>query len=449
MHVRETELTLPVAPRNRNYLDSIRAALREQLHPSEIPVRLAVTRSDRRSSTMEFGVFHSSLLPLHSGPELLDFRPRAGETADRFNVALAVPTGIDANIGGHAGDAAPVARSLAGLCDHLITHPNVVNASDINEMTPNTLYVEGGVLDRLLMGTAGLRKVRANRILAVVGAHEEDFVTHATINAVSAARSTLGVDCRVLEMEEPFVMAAEHSDTGRAGGRIGNLEVLCAALERARDDYDAVAIASPIDLSMEKIWEYFSAGGGVINPWGGVEAMLSHVISTLYDVPSAHAPMLESQEVLNHDPGRVDPRMAAEAVSMTFLHCVLKGLHNSPAIVTEESELRRSSVISAEDVSCLVIPAGCLGLATIAALEQGIHVIAVKENENLMRNNLADLPWREGQYHEVENYWEAAGVLAAMKAGVKPETMRRPLAATEVEVQAADTYLNRRHSQTR
>ena len=94
----------------------------------------------------------------------------------------------------------------------------------------------------------------------------------------------------------------------------------------------------------------------------------------------------------------------------------------------------------------MVIPSGCLGLATIAALEQGIQVIAVKENENLMRNNLAGLPWREGQYHEVENYWEAAGILAAMKAGVKPETMRRPLPATEIEVQASDTSRRRQHA---
>lgn len=446
MHIREAELVFPAAPRNRNYLDSIRSALRQQLRPSEIPVRLAVTDSVRRPRRMEVAVLLGSLPSICPGHELLNFRPRAGETADQFNVVLAVPTGIDASIGGHAGDAAPVARALAGLCDHLITHPNVVNASDINEMTPNTLYVEGSVLDRVLMGTAGLRKVRANRILAVVGAHREDFVVHSTINAVSAARSTLGIACRVVTMDEPFVMAAERSETGRAVGRIHNLEALCAVLDRSRDDYDAVAIASPIDLPLEEIWEYFSACGDIGNPWGGVEAMLTHTTSALYDVPSAHAPMLESKEVLNHDPGLVDPRMAAEAISTTFLHCVLKGLHSSPAIVTEESELRLSSVISAEDISCLVIPSGCLGLATIAALEQGIQVIAVKENKNLMQNNLADLPWREGQYHEVENYWEAAGILAAMKAGVQPETMRRPLPATEIEVQEADTGQRHRHA---
>ncbi len=32
-------------------------------------------------------------------------------------------------------------------------------------------------------------------------------------------------------------------------------------------------------------------------------------------------------------------------------------------------------VLSANDVWCLVIPAGCVGLPTLAALEQGIAVI--------------------------------------------------------------------------
>ena len=80
---------------------------------------------------------------------------------------MLVPTGIGAAIGGHAGDATPVARLLASICDRLVTHPNVVNASDINELPENGLYVEGSVISRLLMGTAGLQPVRSNRVLGV------------------------------------------------------------------------------------------------------------------------------------------------------------------------------------------------------------------------------------------------------------------------------------------
>jgi hypothetical protein len=95
------------------------------------------------------------------------------------------------------------------------------------------------------------------------------------------------------------------------------------------------------------------------------------------------------------------------------------------------------SVLTASDISCLVIPDGCLGLPTLAALQQGIKVIAVRENRNLMRNDLSALPWAAGQFFSVENYWEAAGVMTAIKAGVSPESVRRPMAEITIEKRSA------------
>jgi hypothetical protein len=45
-----------------------------------------------------------------------------------------------------------------------------------------------------------------------------------------------------------------------------------------------------------------------------------------------------------------------------------------------------------------------------------------------MANDLTALPWRPGQLMVVENYWEAAGVLGALRAGIAPESVRRPFA---------------------
>ena len=92
-------------------------------------------------------------------------------------------------------------------------------------------------------------------------------------------------------------------------------------------------------------------------------------------------------------------------------------------------------VLSAADVSCLVIPDGCVGLPTLAALKQGIPVIAVKENRNRMRNDLTALPFAPGQLRFAANYLEAAGLMTAMRAGVDPETVTRPLPQTEVFMQ--------------
>ncbi len=160
--------------------------------------------------------------------------------------------------------------------------------------------------------------------------------------------------------------------------------------------------------------------------------MLTHTISSLLDVPTAHSPMFESRTVENLEAGIVEPRMSAEAVSLSFLQCILKGLQKSPRIIRDESLFARPDVFSVEDVSCLVIPDGCLGLPTIAALEQGIPVIAVRENRNLMRNDLSELPWQKGQVIQVGNYLEAVGVMNALKAGVTLESVRRPISATKV-----------------
>jgi len=171
----------------------------------------------------------------------------------------------------------------------------------------------------------------------------------------------------------------------------------------------------------------------MINPWGGVEAMLTHAVSMLFEVPAAHSPMLESQKVADFDLGLVEPRLAAEAVSLTFVQCMLKGLHRSPRIITDPDVMREEGLINVADISCLVIPDKCLGLPTLAALQQGIPVIAVRENSNLMNNNLNTLPWAPGQFYQVENYWEAAGVMSAIKSGISPASMRRPLTETKVE----------------
>ena len=166
-------------------------------------------------------------------------------------------------------------------------------------------------------------------------------------------------------------------------------------------------------------------------PWGGIEAMLTHAVSHCFNVPSAHAPMMESREILNEDPGRVDPRMAAEAISSSFFQCVLKGLRQSPRIITDPAAMALQGVLTARDIACLVQPEGCIGLPTLAALEQGITVIAVREGGGLIAGNLDQLPWCDDQLIVAENYWEAAGILSALRAGIAPASVRRPFSRLE------------------
>ena len=444
MYLTESELEISLAPAGVGLLEWLTRQLAERLTAGRVPLRLVVAETGEHAYRCEVTTLvddGGSRSPSRNGLQqtsIAEFRPRLSENTSQFNAVLLVPTGIGAAIGGHAGDATPVARLLASVCDTLVTHPNVVNASDINEMPANALYVEGSVVCRLLMGTAGLQPVRANRVLAVVDSHSNPLFTDLAVNAVNAAHASYGLLCPgVVALDPPLVMRSEYTDSARAAGRVDELERLFGVLDARRSEYDAVALSSVISVPFEYHADYFTSDGHMVNPWGGVEAMLTHAISTRYDVPSAHSPMLESQEVLDLDVGVVDPRMAAEAVSITFLQSVLKGLQRSPRILTGHEAMREPGVLTARDVSCLVLPQGCLGLPTLAALEQGIPVIEVEENANLMRNDLSSLPWRRGQFHRVANYWEAAGVMAALQAGVDPGSVRRPLAPVSVEKSSA------------
>lgn len=427
----EREVAVPVGTAGPTALAAVEQGVQEALGAGEVAIRMAVTSSSAREYRCEVGLVAG--LSATQVPSMFKFARRPLENTSAFNCVLLVPTGVGAEIGGHAGDATPVAALLAAACDTLITHPNVVNASDIIDIPANALYVEGSVIARLLMGVVGLQRARNNRMLVVLGHHDDELFVNAAINSVNAARASYGLAVpAIVRLGPQFEMESKYSHSGRAAGRIRGLDSLLSVLEERREDFDAVAISTQIGVPPGYHAEYFESNGEMVNPWGGVEAMLTHAISTIFDVPSAHAPMLETLEIANSDPGVVDPRMAAEAVSLALIQCVLKGLQRSPSIVTGDAALNHSSTVTAADVSCLVIPDGCLGIPVLAALEQGIKVIAVTENRNLMQNDLDRLPWQEGQFYRAANYWEAAGVMSALKAGVDPLSVRRPIISAPV-----------------
>lgn len=442
MHIYEKGIEIPRL--RQGYGGQARASLlsyfarhiQERLEPHETPIRFVITHTDPSTYHCELGVLShngasQARRPAHS---VFDFKKRDYEHVNAFNAVMLVPTGVGAEIGGHAGDAAPVARLLGAACDTLILHPNVVNASDINEMPENALYVEGSIISRLLMGSVALRRTRANRVMLVVDTPTDQFFQDSAINAASAARASFGLDCPlVVKMTETMPTLAFYAASGRAVGKIENFGHLCQLVEKYRDHYDAIALSTIIDVPAEVSITYWKDEEEMINPWGGIEAMLTHALSSLYDVPSAHSPMMASEAFEDFkDFGIVDPRKSAEMISNSYLHCVLKGLHRSPRIVPNAPIHGQAGLLSVADVSCLVIPDKCVGLPTLAALEQGIPVIAVRGNKNKMKNNLEDLPFKPHNLFFVDNYLEAAGVMTALRAGVALETTRRPLAHTTV-----------------
>jgi len=313
-----------------------------------------------------------------------------------FNVVLIMPTGIGCEIGGHAGDANPVAKLLGSVCDNLILHPNVVNASDINEMPENAWYVEGSILDRFLEGKIELQKVRSNKILIAANSP----VHSVTINAASAARMTIGADVEIAELPIPLEMIGGIVN-GRAVGNVSGWGTLVH--EISKYEFDALAIHTPIKVSEDVKLNYYQNGG--INPWGYVEAKASKLIALELNKPVAHAPFAPEERYDEI----VDPRLAAEMLSNSYLHSVLKGLHKAPRI---------GRGLSVRDIDCLVSPWLCVGRPHEACLKVKIPIIAVRENRTVLNDPMPE------EFILVENYLEAAGHLVAMREGISIESIR-------------------------
>jgi len=329
-----------------------------------------------------------------------------------MNVVLIIPTGIGCEIGGHAGDAQPVAKLIGACCENLITHPNVVNASDINEMPENTWYVEGSCLDSFLKGEFYLKKVYQNKILVAV--NKADWQS---INAVNAARASIGCNAEIVELKTPLRLIATMKNEIATGEVKGWMELIEQVNEY---DFDALGIATPITISPKVLKNYFEYGG--VNPVGGVEAIASKLIAKQLNKPVAHGPVDYSLPKFKKI---VEPRKSVEIITENFIHCLMKGLNRAPKIVFTKT----NKCLGVEDVDIMISPYRCWGTPHQICWDKNIPIIIVKENISVLHNNY---PLLNENLIFVDNYVEAAGYLMTMKAGIHPSTVRRPLRQTKI-----------------
>ncbi len=141
MPVFELSFFVPTPGKGAGLLEHLSSAVEFRTANTGTPIRFVISETTPDGYHCEIGLVDDpEFMALSSGASsIFEFRRRAFENQDRFNAVLLIPTGIGCEIGGHAGDATPVARLLAGSCDTLILHPNVVKASDINEAPQNAL----------------------------------------------------------------------------------------------------------------------------------------------------------------------------------------------------------------------------------------------------------------------------------------------------------------------
>lgn len=343
---------------------------------------------------------------------------------------LVIPTGIGCELGGYAGDGLPAARLLAAASGCLITHPNVMNGASLYWSDSRIHYVEGSALDRFAAAGIGLRSVRRQRLGLLLDAGIEAELRWRHLQVAEGCRASLGLEIGpVVTTDAPLEVSLCLGGSGASWGQLGRPELLLRAghmLKAAGATAIAVVTRFPEDNSSEALAAYRQGSG--VDALAGAEAVISHLLSRELGLPCAHAPALSP---LPLDPG-LDPRAAGEELGYTFLACVLVGLSRAPDLVPLAPGVPGSGALPAagadllriEDVGAVVAPAGALGgAAVLACAERGIPVIAVHNpcvlNVSAAALGLEVLP--------AESYAAAAGLLVALREGISPSALVRPL----------------------
>ncbi len=335
-----------------------------------------------------------------------------------FTVALIIPTGIGAAIGGYAGDALPIARAISSICDRLITHPNVLNGAQLYWPLDNTLYVEGYGLDQFAAGHWGLRPVRSNRVGLVLDRGIESDLRLRHLQVVDATRATLGLCVtEAILTDAPLGVALQTAASGATWGTIANPGSLLRAVEKLIHQAGATAIAVvarfPDEMDDEAVARYRQGHG--VDPLAGAEAVISHLVVHTFGIPCAHAPALRP---LPPDP-QVVPRAAAEELGYTFLPSVLVGLSRAPQFVQQPTS--QTHDLWCDAVDAVVVPeTACGGSAILSWSQTQTQIITVAENQT----TLEITPQALGiPALATQSYLEALGMLVAQREGLDPTTL--------------------------
>ncbi len=414
--------------RRGDWLSAVAPALGRALGENRYPLRFSLVGVAGEAIVVECAVLRFAADHRYAerlrAIEILEPRKKFMQ-ANPFGVVQIIPTGIRCEFGGFAGDACPVTNVLAAAADFLVTHPNAVNASDLNEMADNVLYVEGKSLDDFLLGHLALLPASGNKIGTFIdptGARYGDDVVH----ALNAARAVKGIDCELyVFLREELGVKIEWSESGCAAGTVLRPEAILEAIEAllARGVQAVGGVSVIHGVTKEMFSRHLR--GEIPNPSGAVEAVITHLISKIFRVPAAHAPLPYYQEIKDRDTS--NPRASAEFISTPHYFCVLKGLARAPRLMPLAGlDNVPAQLLSLNNVGAVVVPAGCLGgIPALAAEFSGIPLIAVKENKTILDvdNEKMQMP----NVVEVDSYLEAAGVVLALRRGISLASVRRPI----------------------
>ena len=290
-------------------------------------------------------------------------------------VAISIPTGVGAEIGGFAGDGGKIAKMFSKHFN-VLCHPNVVNGGILSGINPNILYAEGFIYDEFFKGNLSLiplDEFEENKIGVIFDKSIPNNILNVHINTISAAREVMGLNIPYYEITDEPVGVEFFIKNGISTGILNNEKTLLKTAQNLINK-GCTALAVVCYFGDDADNEDYESGIGV-DPIGGIEAVISHYLSKELMIPVAHAPAFSKIEISEKIS---NPKVASENISSTYLPCILTGLSKAPKI-----DKSCKTGLKNKDIEALIIPNKAFGgIAPLAAIENNIRVVAVQNRIN-------------------------------------------------------------------
>lgn len=332
---------------------------------------------------------------------------------------LIIPTGIGAAFGGYAGDANPIAKVLSRTNKHFLTHPNVVNGAVLSDLPANLIYLEGYLLDQFLLGQINILPNKQNKIGVIFDKGIPEERLDYEVNVLNALKTFYG--CEIVSYTitdkklsiEPYI-----NSFGFSSGNIQNLEYVIEKAKMLKEKgATAIAICTFIpDLDLNK--DYINGGG--IDPIGGVESIISRVVSASCGLVSAHAPVLVSGDKIDYK--KISPLSASEYIAQTFLPSVISGLRYAPMIDNQSFSIE--NLLSSSLLSQVLVPYNAFGSPGIFSLNETYqNVILIRENKTSLK---VDPDHLNVKFKVCDSYSELLDLNKVKGSGIDLNIFNRP-----------------------
>lgn len=284
-------------------------------------------------------------------------------------IAISIPTGIGADIGGYAGDFGYIAREFSKYF-HVIINPNAVNGGILSAINYDMSYLEGYLFDEFLKGSISItpkKSYETNKIGVVFDSAIPKNILNVHLNTLSALKMVQGINTFAIEYTDEPIGVEIKIQNGISTGKLNNPNALLkAASNLIQKGAQAIAVVCFFGQDYED--ENYSNAQG-IDPIGGIEAVISHLIAKEFQIPTAHAPAfceIDISEKIEN------PKVSSELISSTYLPCIMQGLSIAP-------QISKNGEITSKDVKYLIVPYDALGSkAVLSSIQNGISIITIK-----------------------------------------------------------------------